>query len=286
VDRAVGFSWLIPTLVTATAVQTTELLRHHIFTHHGVPTSIVSDDDPRFTSKFWKQTLKTIGIEYTMAAPGHHQTNGQAERKIRELKTALRNVTNLCQTNWLTSLPEVAAYPNASQSNTINMSPYKAVYGREYPLLYTYRVDPSAGPASDDYYNRHQEIRNAAYQPLKLARVRSTKTAAKRRGDVEPVEIEGMVMIFGDQFATESGRSRKLQPGWRGPFIVIEFDEHTQNYTVSMDPRIYRPQRGVFHCSVVKPYHPNDDERFPGRAHTKPAPILIDNEKNGRLRPF
>ena len=35
----------------------------------------------------------------------------------------------------------------------------------------------------------------------------------------------------------------------------------------------------MFHCSMVKPYHPNDDERFPGRAHAKPAPILIDDEK-------
>jgi len=90
VDRAVGFCWLIPTSVTATAVQTTELLRHHIFSPHGVPTSIVSDADPRFSSKFWKRTLKTMGIEHIMAVPGHHQTNGQAERKIRELKTALR----------------------------------------------------------------------------------------------------------------------------------------------------------------------------------------------------
>jgi len=75
VDRAVRFSWLIPTSVTATAVQTTEVLRHHIFTPHGVATSIVTDADPRFTSKFWKQTLKTMGIEHIMAPPGHHQTN-------------------------------------------------------------------------------------------------------------------------------------------------------------------------------------------------------------------
>jgi len=160
------------------------------------------------------------------------------------------------------------------------MSLYKAVYGRDYPLLDTYLVvHPSAVPASDDYYNRHQEIRNAAYQALKLARVRSTRTAAKRRDDVKPVEIGGIIMIFGDQFVTESGESRKLEPGYRGPFIVTEFDEHTQNYTVSMDSRIYRRQKGVFHYSVVKPYQPNYDERFPGRAHTKPAPLLIDDEK-------
>ena len=150
-----GFRWLIPTSVTATAVQTSELLRHHIFVPHRVPTSIVSDADPQFTSKFWKQTLKTMGIEHIKAAPGHHQTNGQAERKIRKLKTALKNVTNLCQTNWLTSLPEVAAYSKAGHSDTINMSPYKAVYGRDYSLLNTYPVYPSAVPASHDYYNRH-----------------------------------------------------------------------------------------------------------------------------------
>ena len=72
VDRAVGFGWLIPTSVTATAVQTTELLRHHIFTPHGVPTSIVSDADPRLTFKFWKQTLKTMGVKHIMASPGYH----------------------------------------------------------------------------------------------------------------------------------------------------------------------------------------------------------------------
>ena len=247
VDRAVGFTWLIPTSVTATAVQTTEVLRHHIFTPHGVPTSIVSDANSRFTSKFRKQTLKTMGLEYIMASPGHHQTNGQAERNVRELKTALRNVVNLRQTNWLTSLPELAVYSNAGHSDTINISLSKAVYGRDYPLLDIYKVYPSAVPASDDYYNRYQAIRNAAYQALKLARTRSTKAAAKRRNEFESVEIGGMVMIPGEQFATESGRSRKLQPRWRGPFIVMEFDEHTQNYTARMDSRIYRRQRGVFH---------------------------------------
>ena len=101
--------------------------------------------------------------------------------------------------------------------------------------------------------------------------------------EFETVEIGGMVMIFGDQFVTESGRSRGLQPGWRGPIVVMEFDEHTENYTFSMDSRIYRRQRGVFLCSVVKPYNPTDDERFPGRAHAKPAPILINDEKEGEV---
>ena len=51
-----------------------------------------------------------------------------------------------------------------------------------------------------------------------------------------------------------------------------------------MDSRIYRRQRRVFHCLVVKPYHPNDDEQFPGWAHAKPAPILIDDQKQWEVQ--
>jgi len=78
VDRGVGYCWLIPTTVKATAVATMELLQNYIFTPHGVATSIVSDADPQFTSRFWKQTLKTMAIEHITPALGHHETTGQA----------------------------------------------------------------------------------------------------------------------------------------------------------------------------------------------------------------
>jgi len=86
-------------------------------------------------------------------------------------------------------------------------------------------------------------------------------------------------MIFGDYFVTESGRSRRLQPGSEGAFVFTEFDAHSQNHIVNIDSRLYRCQRGVFHYSFVKSYHPNDDQQLPGSAHTKAAHILIDDEK-------
>jgi len=57
VDRAVGYCWLIPTTTKATAISTMKLLQNYVFTPHGVPTSIVSDADPRFSSQFWRQNL-------------------------------------------------------------------------------------------------------------------------------------------------------------------------------------------------------------------------------------
>src|SRR5437588_4576528 len=175
VDRCVGYTWLIPTESTVTAEGTLSLLGDMVFTPHGIPTSIITNSDPRFTSHFWQQSMMSLGIEHIKAVPGHYETNGQVKRKIRELKTALRNLVNKRQTNWAQALPETAAYLNAGHSDTLGMSPYKAVYGIEYPLLTTFRFTNSTVPATQDYLNSHQELRNTAYQAVKQARMRSTQ---------------------------------------------------------------------------------------------------------------
>jgi len=45
-----------------------------------------------------------------------------------------------------------------------------------------------------------------------------------------------------------------------------------------MDLGINRPLEGLLQYSVFKPYHSNNDDGFPGRGQTIPAPIMIDDE--------
>jgi len=170
----------------------------------------------------------------------------------------------------------MAAYTNAEHSDTIKISPYKAVHGRDCPLLATYRIQGTAVPASEDYLNQHQELRNDAYQALKLARIPISRVAAMRRTTHKPISIGEFLMVYGDRCATESGRSKKLRPRWQGPFQVLEDHEKTQNYTVKMDSKICRRKEAVFHCSMVKMFFPNDNGGCPGRTHAKPAPILVE----------
>jgi len=179
-------------------------------------------------------------VEHIMAAPGHHQMEGQAEHRIRQLKTALKTVIDRRQTTWLMSLPQLASYTNAAYSETINMSPYKGVYGRDYPLRSSYRTAATSVPAADDYYNRHTEHRNPAYQALKVARMWSTCSASKRRTPGPPGPVGGQLLVFGDMVSTESSRSKKLEYHCRGLFTVLRYDDIPQKYTVKMDARMYR----------------------------------------------
>ena len=57
---------------------------------HGVPSNIVSDRDPRFTSRFWDSLHEALGTKLRLSFAYHPQTNGQSERTIQSLKDLLR----------------------------------------------------------------------------------------------------------------------------------------------------------------------------------------------------
>ncbi|GKB80895.1 putative nucleotidyltransferase, ribonuclease H, partial [Tanacetum coccineum] len=59
---------------------------------HGTLTSIVSDRDPKFTSRFWKGLQKAWGTRLKFSTSFHPQTDGQSERTIQTLEVMLRAV--------------------------------------------------------------------------------------------------------------------------------------------------------------------------------------------------
>ena len=55
-----------------------------LFMLHGIPLSIVSNRDPRFTSRFWKD-----GIRLNFSTTFHSQTYGKSEIVIQVLEDML-----------------------------------------------------------------------------------------------------------------------------------------------------------------------------------------------------
>ncbi|OWZ02084.1 polyprotein [Phytophthora megakarya] len=74
---------LAPVVVSVTAEQSAAIFLGIVYRHHDLPSSIVSDRDPRFTAAFWTELVKTLGTRLNMSAASHPETDGQTERANR-----------------------------------------------------------------------------------------------------------------------------------------------------------------------------------------------------------
>ena len=80
---------------------------------HGLPVSIVSDRDPRFTAHFWKSFQKAMGTQLTMSITFHPQIDGQLERTIQVSEDMLRACVLDHKGSWEEHFPLVEfAYNN------------------------------------------------------------------------------------------------------------------------------------------------------------------------------
>nr|GEU66846.1 hypothetical protein [Tanacetum cinerariifolium] len=66
------------------------LYLNEVVAKHGVPISIISDRDSRFTSRFWQSMQEALGTKLDMSTTYHPQTDSQSEHTIQTLKDMLR----------------------------------------------------------------------------------------------------------------------------------------------------------------------------------------------------
>ncbi|CAJ2631941.1 unnamed protein product [Trifolium pratense] len=107
-----------------------EIYVEQIVRLHGIPTSIISDRDPRFTSRFWESLQEALGTKLRLSSAYHPQTDGQSERTIQSLEDLLRACVLEQNVNWDSCLPLVEFTYNNSYHSSIGMAPFEALYGR------------------------------------------------------------------------------------------------------------------------------------------------------------
>ncbi|KAL6328610.1 hypothetical protein AAG906_003295 [Vitis piasezkii] len=90
VDRLTKSAHFLPMKVNFSLDRLASLYVKEIVRMHGVPVSIVSDRDPRFTSRFWHSLQKALGTKLSFSTAFHPQTDGQSERVIQVLEDLLR----------------------------------------------------------------------------------------------------------------------------------------------------------------------------------------------------
>ncbi|MBW0566732.1 hypothetical protein O181_106447 [Austropuccinia psidii MF-1] len=118
------------TYSTITALDLAQIFISHVFSKHGLPSSIVSDRGSFFVSSCWTQLCQKLKISRDLSASFHPETDGQTERINQILEENLWMYVSYHQDDWHTWIPLAEfAYNNAEHSST-KQSPFFTIYGR------------------------------------------------------------------------------------------------------------------------------------------------------------
>ncbi|GJY01079.1 putative reverse transcriptase domain-containing protein [Tanacetum coccineum] len=194
-----------------------------IVTRHGVPVSIISDRDGRFTSRCWQTVQKALGTRLDMSTAYHPQTDGQSERTIQTLEDMLRACVIDFGGSWDVHLPLAEFSYNNSYHSSIRCAPFEALYGRKCrsPVLWAEIGESSLiGP------ELVQEMTDKVVlikEKLKAARDRQKSYADNRRKPLE-FEVGDRVMLKVSPWkgVIRFGKKGKLAPRYVGPFEILE----------------------------------------------------------------
>lgn len=100
-----------------------------VFHVYGVPESILTDNGGQFRSNFFKDFLKTYGVNFITTATNSPQANA-SERVNRSILAAIRSYIDDNHQNWDVHISSIASALRTAVHQSIGYSPYFAVFGR------------------------------------------------------------------------------------------------------------------------------------------------------------
>ncbi|KAF4492180.1 Transposon Tf2-9 polyprotein [Colletotrichum fructicola Nara gc5] len=180
------------------------------FRFHGVPTSIVSDRGSNWTSRFWRQFCKLLGIEQRLSTAYHPQTDGGPERMNQEIQAYLRNYITYSQKDWANNLPAAQLALCSRDSSAIGMSSFFLEHGYHPEPVRVQEADPEDhGGRREDLarklVTRLQDVMDMARSTLASTQQRYEELANRKRQPTERLEA-------GDKVWLHMGHYRSPRP--------------------------------------------------------------------------
>jgi hypothetical protein len=131
VEKLTKDSHFVPVKTTHTMINIAKKFMKEIARLHGIPRTIVSDRDAKFTSNFWRGLFKGFGTNLNFSMTYHPQNDGKIERVNQIIQDMLRMYAMDKPSKWEDYLHLVAFSYNNGYQASLRMSPFEALYGRK-----------------------------------------------------------------------------------------------------------------------------------------------------------
>jgi hypothetical protein len=213
--------WLIPTFKSVTSLAAATNFMSSVFRDVGLPDTLVSDRDTRFTSEFWTALHAALGTSLIFGSPYHHNTNSRTERVNAVIADVLRCFVDGRQADWPSLIPLVEFAINDSAS----------ALGHGYTAFYADRGQHPRRPfmaprtISDDHGQSGGGL--AQHMSLVTGEVRGLMLESQlaRKARLDPhrrdVQFKPGDEVLLDTTHTPLPSRDKLSPRWMGPFRVL-----------------------------------------------------------------
>ena len=269
VDRFSKLTHFIPMVTDATAEDVASLFIQEVYKHHGLPSSIVSDRDPKFTSKFWGAVMAHLQTSLKMSTAYHPQSDGQSERANRTIEEMLRHFVHPMHDDWDTYLPVLEFAYNSSVNPSTKHTPFFLCTGREPRTPASWLLQSPASPEATDFLGALHAAQAAARAALELAQQRQKLAADRTRRHI--TYAVGAKVLLSTKDLAMAGFD-KFKGRYVGPFKVVKV----------VSPVAYKLQlpasmrvHPVFHVSKLRPFL--EQSAFKHARVDKPPPLFSDS---------
>ncbi len=254
----------LPCTNTITGPGIARLYLDHIYRWFGLPSHMISDRDPRFTSHFGKALTNKLGITCNLSTAFHPQTDGLSERKNQWVEQYLRLVTSMDPKGWVDWIALATAVHNNRVNVTTGMSPNQILLGYN-PILNT---EESLRTMNDlvEMWSEAMDLnrRNAIW---------ALNKSSDQSGPPPSQYSPGQQVWLDTTHLKLPHQKAKLTPKRLGPFKILkEISPVAYRLALPISWRIH----DVFHTSLLNPYHETKEH---GPNFTRPPPDLIEGKE-------
>lgn len=281
VDKLTKMVHIAATKTTVTAPQLAEIFWTNVVRYHGLPSSIISDRDPRFAGNFWRALWKCLGTQLAMSTAFHPQSDGQTERANRTLEEMLRPyVRSFLQKDWDEHLVAAEFAINAAKHASTGFTPFYLNGGREVSAPLDLAIEEARTTRQPDAAARIQQLHRdleTAKEHLLKAQLRQAHYADKHRREVR-FQVGDEVLLSTTHLKLLGGgeRTAKFTYKYIGPFKITRV---VNNNAYELDLPTQLQIHPVLNVSRLKAYH-DGRVAFPlrNRADTRPPPATTSSD--------
>ena len=232
----------LPCSTAITGPEIAQLYMDHVYRWFGLPTKVISDRDPHFTSHFGKALSQKLGIQQNLSTAFHPQTDGLSEWKNQWVEQYLCLVTSASPEDWTHWMALAMAVHNNRKNLTTGLLPNQILLGYDLSLIPSGKVT-----SNSDLVEKCMET----LLEKRAQAIDAINQSAKRdQGGTPKYKIGDQVWLEATHLKLRH-QSTKLAPKHYGPFII----------TKEISPVAYQIKlpaswgiHDVFHASLLSPY--------------------------------